>query len=283
MTHRFSTLIRLPRLSARTGVALCMQLETAARPWLADEPPADSPALPAALKRAYARMSAHRAALEDALQQSTAASPIPPQSRVEADRALDRAWSAFYGWLTAWARLAPEGELPVASDEIKNLRARIFDDGLQFTRLPYAIEWVESRKRLALIDEAGRAEAIAALGGAPFLDRLQASHARYGVVLGITEQAPTPEDGPNLTEGLAALREAMQDVTTKILALREPDAPAIDATIDALLRPIVDWDAKQQTQNGGGSSTEPARPDADLNGGAPEPAGDDPLQSDPQG
>ena len=98
---------------------------------------------------------------------------------------IDNGWAALFAWLNGWC-LLPLEKNP-RQGEMLAVRDLVFGQtGLQFTQLPYKLEWHESKTRLDVLARDGNDKAIAKLGGAPFLDHLNEAQETYGKVLGIT-------------------------------------------------------------------------------------------------
>ena len=185
-TFTAQDLIQLPRLNGRETVVLMTELETEA---VAHDPNGKS--LPAPIERSRKRLGVALTGLDDVTR------PKPDdeadtQAKRKADQVIDKGWSATFDWLSGWCKLPLEKNpnLPRAT-ALFNL---IFGDALAFTKLPYKIEWKESKSRLDAIERDGHTKTFKALGGAVFLSHLTESQDAYGKALHIT--VPRPDEAP---------------------------------------------------------------------------------------
>lgn len=188
-----------------------------------------------------------------------------PRTR-EADRALDRAWSATYDFLTAWSKLDDEPKAAIAS----KVRERLYPDGLRFTKVQYAKQWTESHRRLDLIEEGSLASHFATLGGQAFLDTLKKTHKAYGEVLGITKAPEDPIEEQKIGDALAQLSHALRAYVLHVSAMVRRDDPAQKAVVEKLLAPLAQWQSPPVGKGSaapvvadGGAEETPEAPPAD--------------------
>jgi hypothetical protein len=161
------------------------------------------------------------------------------QVKRRADRVIDSAWSAGFDWLSGWCKLPVEKNPHL--DQANALMALVFPDALAFTKLPYRIEWQQSKLRLDAIEREGHEKTFKQLGGAAFLANITEAQEAYGIALGITvPQAAeaASEVGIRLVSILAAVR----DYVNRVTAYAEPDVPGSEELAAALLLPLHGWE-----------------------------------------
>ncbi|WP_434042206.1 MULTISPECIES: hypothetical protein [Sorangium] len=260
-------LVALPRLTAAESVVLATELITVAD---AREKQLKPKRLPEAIGRSRARLVAAVAALE-ALTRPQGGDPAETRTKPKADRLLDNAWSATFDWVGGWCKLPPERNPGL--DEAKELFKLLFPDGLSFTRLPYKLEWKESKARLDAIRGARHDRTFKKLGGEGFLAHLEEAHEAYGRALHIT--APKPESAPtgDVRGAFLATLAALRDYATRVAAHADPDVPGSEAVSAALLAPLATWESRPVGPNGGASDVPeaPAAPSAPSVEAPPEP------------
>ena len=83
-------------------------------------------------------------------------------------------------------------------------------------------------------------EALASLGGTPFLTHLRAVHATYGAAAGVTQVAPEI-DAPKVRAALDALTAAMRRYVVRVASSVDESSPRSEARAEALLKPITTW------------------------------------------
>ena len=225
----------VPRFDVGAGVALGRAMLTAA------------PAAPNAIvKREIARCRAALGSLEGAWQ-PISADATPTSEKRAADKVLDGTWGALDMRLAAWNRL-PAGAYPEVA-RATSVRGALFPDGLVFLTLAYTRQWAESQRRLDHIDTNGLAADIDTLCGPAFLGAVRAAHARYGVVLGITEAAPEPGEVPaSVREPFIAFRTALTRYVQKLVGTLDDEDAAAVAAVKAALRPLDDHRATAVTR-----------------------------------
>jgi hypothetical protein len=185
---------------------------------------------------------------------------VPPEVKKAADRAIDKAWSAFFKWLSGWCEL-PATRHP-HTERALHLFNLCFFEGLKFTLRPYKIEWKDSQIRLEAIDHEGHRETFGLLGGEPFLAELNATQTTYGEVLGIT--APkSPAELATLGTKRDAVLTAIREYVTKVAAHPDPEEPGSQELCDRLLRPLAEWESRE------------AAATSETAGAAPPPTGTD--------
>ncbi|HUU20965.1 MAG TPA: hypothetical protein VM389_00385 [Phycisphaerae bacterium] len=220
----------VPMFDVRAGVALGRAVLTAA-------PAATNPIVGRELDRLGSALGALEAAW-----QPVAADPAPASDRRPADNAVDGAWGGMHARLQAWERLPGDAHPEVARAEA--IRGALFPDGLAFLTLPYDRQWAESQRRLDHIDAGSLAADIDSLCAPAFLAAVRTAHARYGIVLGITEVAPEPaEVQASLREPFAAFRAALSRYVMKLVGTLDDEDPAAVRAVKAALRPLDDFRA----------------------------------------
>ena len=115
-----------------------------------------------------------------------------------------------------------------------------FKDGLEFLKIAPQDEWQEAEVRLAILEDKGYREAIAKLGGKPFLDELDFAHNAYGKALGITEVKPVVES-PAIRDALDDLRHELRAYVLAVSSQVKRKEPATQALADRLLAPLIHW------------------------------------------
>ncbi|WP_437619625.1 hypothetical protein [Sorangium sp. So ce1151] len=231
-------LVALPRLNAAESVVLATELITVAE---AREKKLKPKRLPDAIGRSKGRLAAAVAALES-LTRPQGGEPVETKTKPKADRIIDNAWSATFDWLGGWCKLPPERNPNL--DEAKELFKLLYPDGLSFTRLPYKLEWKESKARLDAIAGARHERTFRKLGGEGFLAHLQEAHEAYGRALHIT--APRPESAPtgDVRSAFLATLAALRDYATRVAAHADPDVPGSEEISAALLAPLAAWESR---------------------------------------
>lgn len=212
-----------PIVDVAGGVALGVALLTAV------PKKAPAPVLHAA-KALHARTTA--------LQKAWAASYVPNGSTInrrDADHRMDVAWSSLFGRLETYAAL-PADSYPRAA-EAASLSSMVFPEGLRFLKLPYAREWAESHRLLALIHDKKLESKLHSLVGEDFVNEVKAAHKNYGQALSITEARPTPADVAGVQEPLRDLQAAVSDYAMQVVAAAN-DSPAFVESARAALGPI---------------------------------------------
>ncbi|WP_437478983.1 hypothetical protein WME75_31755 [Sorangium sp. So ce1014] len=252
-------LVALPRLNAAESVVLATELITVAD---ARERRLKPKKLPEAIGRSKGRLVAAVATLE-ALTRPQGGDPVETKTKPKADRLLDGAWSATFDWLGGWCKLPPERNPSL--DEAKDLFKILYPDGLSFTRLPYKLEWKESKARLDALRGARHDRTFKKLGGEGFLAHLEEAHEAYGRALHIT--APKPESAPtgDVRAAFMATLAGLRDYATRVAAHADPDVPGSEEVSAALLEPLAAWQSRPVGSNSGASDVpetqaEPAAP-----------------------
>ncbi|XXX73848.1 hypothetical protein WMF30_40000 [Sorangium sp. So ce134] len=173
------------------------------------------------------------------------------KTKPKADRIIDNAWSATFDWLAGWCKLPPERNPSL--DEAKALFKLLYPDGLSFTRLPYKLEWKESKARLDAIRGARHDRTFKKLGGETFLAHMEEAHEAYGRALHIT--APKPESAPagDVRAAFLATLAALRDYAARVAAHADPDVPGSEDVSAALLAPLAAWESRPAGSNGGAS------------------------------
>jgi hypothetical protein len=228
------SLIQLPRLSASEASVLITQLLTAAA---TESKPLKGNLLPPPIERSRTRLTAAHVALDEVVAPQATGDT---RAKSKADRVIDAAWAAGFSWLSGWCKLPIEKNPHLA--EAQALLALVYPDALAFTKLPYRIEWQQSKLRLDAIERDGHARTFKQLGGASFLLNIIEAHAAYGLALGITVPVTIEAASEIRTRMLAALDD-VRDYVNRVVAHAEPDVPGSEALAEALLLPLTAWEA----------------------------------------
>ena len=234
--------IQLPRVNAGEASVLVTQLLTAAT---AEAKATKGKELPPPIERSRARLILALTGLEEVVAPQIASDT---QAKRRADRVIDGAWSASFDWLSGWCKLPVEKNPHL--DQANALMTLVFPDSLAFTKLPYRIEWQQSKLRLDAIEREGHEKTFKQLGGAVFLTHLTEAQEAYGIALGITVPATaeaTSEVGVRLLATLAAVR----DYVNRVSAYAEPDVPGSEELAEALLLPLNVWETAQRASAAG--------------------------------
>ncbi|UJR79178.1 hypothetical protein [Sandaracinus amylolyticus] len=236
--------VQLPTLSAEDAYTLVSQLlHQASR----------APA-PASLEELVIELASRHSTLQSQLVARRAKPGVDTKIAVEADRAVDTAWSALRDWLSGWVKL---GAAVPRATEIAELDSFLFADGLSFLTYRFEAEWAESETRLTALRARRNEELVRALGGAPFLDVLFAAHARYGEALGVAgDTAPAPSDA-KIGESRDAMLDALREYVVAVLGTVRRSRPATSERADQLLRPLAEWEARPRTPAAPGEKPTP--------------------------
>ena len=232
-SYTSQSLIQLPILSAAEAAVLGTQILTAAT---AEAATAKNKELPPPIERSRKRLTVANVALNEVVAPQIAGDT---QVKRRADRWIDGAWSAGFDWLSGWCKLPVEKNPHLA--EAKALMVLVFPDGLSFTKLPYRVEWQESKVRLDAIARDGHDKTFKQLGGAAFLANIVEAQAGYGVALHITVAAPA-EATAAVRVRLVAVLDAVRDYVNRVSAHAEPDVPGSEKLAEALLLPLSVWE-----------------------------------------
>jgi hypothetical protein len=231
----YDDLIQLPRFDAAGAISLGERLLAVA---------AAVPELPRPIGRAKDTLAEAlgvlRAAAEARLASRLAAASTSDADVVnEADATLDACWTALYEWLSGFAKLPDTyGE----TREARALLAELYPDGLGFIMLPYELEWGQSDLRLGRIASETLGERIKKLGGAVFIEALQAAHWQYGQLLGLPRlPSSAGGDKPSAREALDAFGSALRVYALKVTANIEVDEPETGVLSNKLLAPLLHW------------------------------------------
>ncbi|ACY15668.1 hypothetical protein [Haliangium ochraceum] len=162
-------------------------------------------------------------------------------TRKQFDQDLDAAWRAVHAWNKGFCAL-PYAEYAALRDKAELIRAALFPDGLRFTRLDYAAQWVASDSRLQLIDD-GLAGHFAELGGGALLAALRRAHAAFGEAMGLTA-VPEEEPEQRVLEPLRAFRTQLRRYVLQVAAHLDPDDPLSEQMSDALLAPLAAYQGR---------------------------------------
>ena len=223
------SLVTLPRLTAISAARLAKQLLSAA---------AKEKKLPPMVAAARDAIVPVRQKLATELQKRTdGAGQETPVVRA-ADIVEDNAFGAFVDWLRALRRLPAERHPP--STTAGSVLDDAFKDGLEFLKIAPQDEWQEAEIRLAVLVDKGYREAVAKLGGKPFLDELDFAHEAYGKALGITEAKPVVES-PAIRDALDDVKHELRAYVLAVSSQVKRKEPATQALADRLLAPLIHW------------------------------------------
>lgn len=267
-SYASESLITLPRLNAAEAVVLSKQLLTMAD---YEASKLKGKELPPAIGRSKGRLAAAHNALDVATRPSS--NDVDTQAKRRSDWTIDNAWSATFDWLTGWCKLPAEKNPHL--EESVSLRELIFPDALSFTKLPYKVEWRESQSRLDAIVENGYEPTFKKLGGGVFLTHLREAHAAYGEALHITVPKPAPAALGDVKTAFLAVLDALRDYVKRVASYGDPDVPGSEELGEALLLPLVEWDAKpvdsirEATLPGQATPPEADKPVAEVNRAEP--------------
>jgi hypothetical protein len=238
-------LIQLPRFDAAGAVALGEKLLAVA---------AEVPDLPRPIQRAKDTLEADLAGLRAAAAARLAARLAAagtgdvgptPEIVADADTALDTCWTALHDWLTGFAKLP---DTHAETVEARALLGELYPDGLSFILLPYELEWGQSDLRLGRIASESLGERIRKLGGAVFIDALQAAHWQYGKLLGLPRLPTAAEGGrPSTGQALESFASTLRVYALKVTAHVEVDEPETGDLAKKLLDPLLHWKLAPRT------------------------------------
>ena len=251
MTRSFTTdeLVQLPRLSATEAAVLGSELLAVAE---REREQIKGKHLPLLIARPLVRLRTAHHALDQTLVPLTP-SGLDPQRKRQADLILDNAWSAAFDWAAGWGKLP--ASLVKMADQVRALQRLVFADRLAFVKLPYKLEWQESRTRLAAIARDGHEATFQALGGKVFLDHLREAHERYGEAIGVTAPVADEQQTRALGEARDAALTALRDYVAKVAAHADADEVGSTELSAALLRPLTAW---RSAPVAGAGESEPA-------------------------
>lgn len=234
--------------------------------------------LPGPIERSRDRL----ATALDALKEAIASLPTSgnPGFRRIAEQALDAAWEATFDWLSGWCKLAEEANPNRTA--ARELFVALFAGARAFSKLPYKIQWTESRARLRAIQRDGQEGTFDALGGAAFLEHLRASQrlcekaasvdaSLDSAIDSAVDSAPEPADRGRAAEAgraadgsdtagaageppddiraeLADAAAALRQYVLRLVSHADPDVTGSEATSEALMRPLVAWHQKHPSR-----------------------------------
>lgn len=252
-SYTAQNLIQLPRLSAAEAAVLMTQLLTAAT---TEAKAIKGNTLPPPIERSRSRLTVAHVALDEVVAPQIVGDT---KAKRKADRWIDSAWSAGFDWLSGWCKLPVEKNPHL--DAARALMDLVYPDALAFTKLPYRIEWQQSKLRLDAIARDGHEKTFKHLGGSAFLANLTEAQESYGIALGITVPA-TVEAASEVRVRLLAALDAVRDYVNRIAAHAEPDVPGSEELADALLLPLSSWETTHRaaTPDAADEAVAPAAP-----------------------
>lgn len=259
-------LVILPRMSAADGIALGTALEAAALAVMGGPTPQP---LPTTIAPKFQRMVAARDGLAAAARGRMPSDDETPQSKA-ADQVLDSMWSGTRDLCNAYRKL-PRNERTAPLIESAEILWQAFfsADGLEFTKIKYRLQWVESKHRLDTVADKSLATHFNRLGAGIFLTELQAAQAAYGQALGLTEASPEEDTGA-VRSALTALQAGVKRYIAAAHGYADPDIPGSQELIEKLLAPLNTWKSSSATSAADDEpeSEDPTTPDIPV----PEPA-----------
>jgi hypothetical protein len=252
-SYTAQSFIQLPRLSASEASVLITRLLAAAT---AEAKALKGNTLPPAIERSRQRLTVAHTALDEVIAPQAIADTT---AKRKADRWIDSAWSAGFDWLSGWCKLPPEKNPHL--DEARALMALVYPEALAFTKLPYRVEWQQSKLRLDAIARDGHEKTFKHLGGAAFLANIIEAQEGYGIALGITVPAVV-EGASEVGARLLATLDAVRDYVSRVAAHAEPDVPGSEELAEALLLPLSVWETTHRaaTAAAAGEAAAPAEP-----------------------
>jgi hypothetical protein len=162
-----------------------------------------------------------------------------PESARPYDVVLDHRWSVVLSRLVHWVEMdkrdAEDDDEPERAAKLVKL---LFPTGLDFLRLPFAEQWAESERRIALIDADQLDADLADLVDSRVVARLRKAHEDYGRVLGITHKKAIVDSG-RVIDAMRELRLEMVGLARLVLGLTDENDPIGVAAAEAQLEPIL--------------------------------------------
>lgn len=254
-TSRSIATVRLPRMTASALVSLIVSLGTAFRESRdaqvraskvraanaphrrpkGDEPLAVPVSISASVSSCARRLGEACDTLEEAVQRSMDR-PDRTTLRRLARRYASR-WRALRAFVSAFDDLDPaEGCDPVA---LRAAAERVFGKkpSLAFVRSNNRASWATGRQKLALVESAGLAEHVKALGGGLVLAQLRAEHDAFGAALGVTgvRRANPPAA---VAASMEQARALVCEYVVKVSALEDAEVVGSAELVATLLAPI---------------------------------------------
>lgn len=233
MVRTFSApeLVTLPRLSAAAALSLGTELVTVA---------SAQRSLPAPISKAKTRLVNALEELRASRRAAHEADAIDTSAAAAADQTLDAAWSSFYSFLQAWAKLPGEGATKASF--ARRLLDLVYPDGLRFTQLSYKLEWAESQTRLDRLAEKVNASFVKEIVGEIFVRVLREAHREYGVALKITEAKEEAKAAAKVRAPLDAFGDALRRYALRITSyVDDEEDEAAGALAAKLLAPLSTW------------------------------------------
>lgn len=253
-SYMATDIIQLPRMSATDAIALGTVIVAQAEA---------SPELTPGMERSLDRLRRGLRNLEESVRQRIEAAGLEPTITRRADRRLDASWSGTHQWVSAWLRLPEPSPQTAVAQEIHDA---LFADGVRFVQFRFREQWVESQARLDLIAERELDGHFRQLGGERFLEVLRATHADYGVALGLT--TPSTDEAQSLQERRQAFLTELRRYVIQVSAHADPDEPETEVLVEFLLRPLATW---QPPSTPGAPDSEPSG-DVEVPGDETDPA-----------
>ncbi len=164
--------------------------------------------------------------------------------------AMANAWRAIQMRVEAWTMMP--GEPSDESIEAQGLIDAVHTRGLAFLVGDPAEQWIESRRRLAILTSAEHQDAVHRLIGAPFIASLRKAHLDAGVVLGLIGEADTSDhDEQNYRPLVKELVDAIRDYALQVIAADKASGASDPAHVARLLEPIETQRSRQSSDSSG--------------------------------
>ena len=234
---------RPPRLDATGGLAVARRLIKAC----------PTAGFPSARKKVPAvREAALALQTEAKLRARTRPANMKP-----IDSALDTAWSAVRDRIAPWT-WTTDAKLDAQRRLAAKMLASYFPDGVEFVKLAYEQQWVESEQLLQRIKEEGARDVLEELAGKPFLANLESAHAAYGDALDLgDEAAPKTAASPTgIAERVGKLSRAIFDYTRALAGDVDLGDPSSVAAFRDAVAPLDAYRARLS----GGLEQDPETP-----------------------
>lgn len=235
--------LTLPHLDAVSGPALAQLLIAAAAPWLPVVPapvpaPPPDPELPELSKDVFEGLTEVKADVT-VVQKENEALETKPGVR-DADRLEETAIVITRDILAALSKL-PVGH--AVGDKARALFKRLFEEGIDFIRLPVEQERTVADGKLQVIADEKLDADFAFVGMAAPLDFLKTTHANYCKV--IDQAKAVPAVVATVREKLDRLLESMQMYVTLVAATVKRGKPKTKERAEAMLLPLLKYDRRR--------------------------------------
>jgi hypothetical protein len=247
MSRSFSAvdLVTLPTFSSAGAFAVGQQLIAVVRL---------EPGLPPLIAPSYERLAATHVTLGESRTFMNEVQELDTGATAEADLWVDTNVGAFHGFLQGWARLSTRGEAVPQVERARQLIEGVFPKGLRFLKLPYKIQWAETRQCLDRLRQPDYAAHVEALGAGAFVEAIGEAFQAYGASLRMNDLKAEAKAAVKVREPLdnfvAALRAYVLHVTT----YASGGGAAEQALAETLLKPLATWQPKASARKGKGTA-----------------------------